>query len=438
MNATNRIRRGERGSVLLAVLGYLFLSVGLVLTIVSLGSNHRKLSTQQMTMEQAMFVAEAGIERGARFMESNLAVIVGSPTGATNGTGIVGSGTFTYSITRSNATTYNLVSTGTVNGVSRVIKLLRIYQPTYAEFALWSRINVAIYFLNGEVFNGHVHADDRLYFDASGTGPVFHAPVTSNVGTYTVQNGTINDIQFDQCFTLNSYQGQMADIDFNSAASTSLKNIAQSTGLVLDGNTTITFNGSSVQITNSRQGWTNHTYALSGEGIIYIRNATSGTTSTRPGTAYLTGGNVTGRLTVVTETDTYIRGHIRYTTDPQTNPNSTDALGLISRDDIWVDTSAPNNLDIDAAMIAAGTSDDGTTGSFGVINYNTGSPRGTLNVYGGIVQDQRGAVCTFSGGSVNHGYAKNYSYDPRFINNPPPYYPTIANKVEFSQWQEGK
>jgi len=105
MNATNRIRRGERGSVLLAVLGYLFLSVGLVLTIVSLGSNHRKLSTQQMTMEQAMFVAEAGIERGARFMESNLAVIVGSPTGATNGTGIVGSGTFTYSITRSNATT---------------------------------------------------------------------------------------------------------------------------------------------------------------------------------------------------------------------------------------------------------------------------------------------------------------------------------------------
>lgn len=439
MNAMNRFHQTQEGSVLLSVLGFLFLSVGLVVAIVSVGSNHRKVSQRQVNMEQAMYVAEAGIERGARFMESNLTVIVGSSTGATNGSGSLGSGTFTYSITRSNATTYNLTSTGTVNSVTRVIKLLRIYQPTYAEFALWSHSNGAIYFKDGEVFDGHVHADDQLYFDASGGGPVFHAAVTSNAGTYSIQNGSINSIEFDQGLTLNSYQGQMADVDFNSSASTSLKSIANSTGLVLDGNTTITFNASgSVKITNSRAGYNNYSYNPSAEGIIYIRNATSGSSSTRPGTAYITGGTVKGRLTVVTESDMYIQGHVQYKTDPQTNPSSTDALGLISRDDIYVDTGAPNNLNIDAAMIATGTSGDGTTGSFSVINYNTGSPRGTLNVYGGIVQDQRGAVGTFSGSSTTHGYAKQYSYDPRFINTPPPYYPTIADKVTFSQWQESK
>jgi hypothetical protein len=438
MNATNHIQNGERGSVLLAVLGYLFLSVGMVLAIVSLSSNHRKVSQEQVTMEQAMFVAEAGIERGARFMESNLTVIVGSSTGATNGSGSVGSGTFTYSIIRSNSSTYNLVSTGTVNGVSRVIKLLRIYQPSYAEFAFWTHVNGAIYFKDGEVFDGHVHADDQLYFDASGGGPVFHAAVTSNAGTYTVKNGSITDIEFDQGLTLNSYQGQMADVDFNSSASTSMKNTASSSGLLLSGTTTLTFNGTSVSITNTRKSWSNHTYNPSTEGIIYIANATSGSSDVA-GIAYLKGGNVTGRLTVVTESDMYVRGNITYTTDPRTTSSSTDALGMISQADIWVDTTAPNNLEIDAAMIANGTSGSSSdTGSFGVINYNTGSPRGNLTIYGGIVQDQRGAVGTFSGSSTTHGYAKQYGYDPRFINTPPPYYPTIANKVTFSNWQEGR
>jgi hypothetical protein len=88
-------------------------------------------------------------------------------------------------------------------------------------------------------------------------------------------------------------------------------------------------------------------------------------------------------------------------------------------------------------MIAAGTSGDGSAGSFEVKNYSTKTPTGTLTVYGGIVQDVRGAVGTANGsGTITTGYAKNYTYDPRLLKTPPPDYPVMSNMLTFSQWQE--
>jgi hypothetical protein len=436
MNGIKEVRLNRQGSVLVVVMAILFITAGLVITILDVASDHRKISTRQLNMEQAMYVAEAGVERGARLMESNLAVIVSSSTGRTNGSGTVGSGTYSFYITRTNTSTYCIISTGTVSGVSRVVSLMDVYQPTYAEFALWSATNGAIYFVNGETFNGHVHANDKLYFDVSGGGPTFYSPVTSDAGTYSVTGGSISGVTFDQGFTLNSYQGTMADVDFNSSASTSLKNEATSTGQLLQGSTTITFNSGTMTISNDRQGWTNHVYTPAAEGIIYVATATTGTSATRAGTVMLNGGTISGRMTIASEDDITIDGNISYKTNPTTTPTSTDALGLISYADITVGTSAPNNLTIDAAMMATGASSASSTpGTFSVLNYNTGSSRGVLTVYGGIVQEVRGAVGTGSGSSGT-GYTKSYSYDPRFITKPPPYYPTISSQVLFSQWSE--
>ena len=147
---------------------------------------------------------------------------------------------------------------------------------------------------------------------------------------------------------------------------------------------------------------------------------------------------MTGRMSIASEDDITVAGNITYTTDPVAHPTSTDALGLLSYTDVWVGTSAPNNLTIDAAIMATGASIAANSpGSFGVNNYNSGSPRGNLNVYGGIVQEVRGAVATVSNGSVVTGYSKNYSYDPRFINTPPPYYPTVSGVLKYTSWTEG-
>ncbi len=447
MKGRNQIHQGREGSILLVVLGFLCITVGLVITILDVASNARRISQEQVDMEKAMYVAEGGLERGARFMESNLAVIVSSSTGCTNGSGSIGSGTYTFSIIRSNsaASTYFIIATGTVSsalsgkGVRRVCSLLNVYQPTYAEFSLWSSNNAAMSFVQGEIFNGAVHADTEFVFNNAGGGPIFHSSLTSGWGTYS---GSISGIEMDQGLVLNSPAGKMADVDFNSAASTSLKNDALANGLYLSGNTTITFNGGTVSISNTHTNptWSSHSYTLPAKAIIYVAN--SGTSSgANAGIVYLTGGTVGGAVTVVSENDVYIRGNITYAQNPVTTPSSPDALGLIARDSIWVDTTMPNSGTIDAAMIAAGTSGDGTAddvGSFGVVNYSTGSPRGSLSVYGGIVQQVRGAVGMANGsGTLTSGYNKNYSYDNRFLTKPPPFYPTVSNMVTFSQWTEG-
>ncbi|MGA2140572.1 MAG: hypothetical protein ABSH14_17080 [Verrucomicrobiia bacterium] len=447
MKGFNHIHRDQQGSILLVVLGFLCITIGLVITILGVASNARRISQEQVDMEKAMYVAEGGLERGARFMQSNLNVIVSSSTGCTNGSGSIGSGSYTFSIIRSNgaSSTYFIIATGTVSsarsgvGVTRVCKLLNVYQPTYAQFSLWSATNGAIWFVSGETFSGQVHSDDQMYFNASGGGPVFHSAVTSGAGTYTISGGAITDIEFDQGFALNTFLGKMADVDFNSAASTSLKNEASNTGTLgtlLVGTSTITFNSGTFTVTNTRKSWNNHvlTNSTTGDNIIYVQAASSGTLDTA-GKVYLNGGTLQGRVTIASEDDINIGGNIFYKNDPQTIPSSTDALGLIAMSDVWVGSTAPNNLQIHAAIMATGVK-AGVDGSFGVTGYDSGPSRGILTVYGGIVQEIRGAVGTGSGGASTTGYSKNYSYDSRFITKPPPYYPTISNQLSFAQWSE--
>jgi hypothetical protein len=98
-------------------------------------------------------------------------------------------------------------------------------------------------------------------------------------------------------------------------------------------------------------------------------------------------------------------------------------LGLIARN-VTIAATAPTNLRIDAVCLAGSSST--SDGSFSVANYNTKVPTGTLTLMGGIIQKARGAVGTLSGGVLATGYAKNYYYDPRLADSPPPYFPTTG------------
>ena len=288
----------------------------------------------------------------------------------------------------------------------------------------------------GDVANGSTGTTSALIDSNNQFGILIEGGVGTVVNYATIEQTTYSSlassgVYLEDGLTLNSYQGSMADVDFN-GSSPSLKSIATSSGLEVSGNTTLTFNGGTVTVKTTSSTQT-YTIPASG-GIIYVANNGT-TTGTKSGMIYLEGGTVTGPLTVASESDMYIENNITYTHNPVTTPTSTDALGLISQDNIWVDSGAPNSLTIDAAMIAAGTSSGGT-GSFGAVNYTSRSA-GTLTVYGGIVQEIRGAVATVNGsGNVLTGYAKNYSYDPRFLTTPPPNYPVVSGQINFSQWQE--
>jgi hypothetical protein len=128
-----------------------------------------------------------------------------------------------------------------------------------------------------------------------------------------------------------------------------------------------------------------------------------------------------------------ITNNITYSDDPRTNPNSQDRLGLMARN-IIISTSAPNDLEIDALILAG--CKDYSDGSFYYAGWQS-YLKGTLTVYGGIIQNKRGPVGTFSSstGQKITGYSKNYHYDSRLLDNPPPYFATTG-KYYIAAWRD--
>ena len=322
---------------------------------------------------------------------------------------------------------FSIVAVGTADGQSRVVTMEGVRTRTWADYALWSNNNRDLYFKHGEVFDGKVHANTRLWFAGD---PLFMDAVTSAQPNF---GGSTNDVTFMRGLHLNVPARSMADVDLDE-----LENVA---GLVLEGETSITFENDELVITNERAGWPGNVNTLSipEEGVIYIKTSTTESSHTRPADVAIE-GTLEGRLTIVAERDININGHLLYATDPKTDPASEDALGLISGRNIVVNPAAPNNLTIYAHMMATGNFDpsSATIGSFGVEDFSSGSPRGVLAVHGGIVQNYRGAVGTFNPwtGNMVSGFDKNYTYDHRFREDPPPWYPPLDSRMEMGTWRD--
>jgi hypothetical protein len=317
---------------------------------------------------------------------------------------------------------YSIISVGTVDGQTRVVTIEGLRRLTWADYALWSDNNRAIYFKSGETFQGKVHANTELYFSGD---PEFFEYVTSAASTFV---GSTNNVVFHAGFETGSATGSMATVNF-----TNLLGEAQ---IVYTGKTQIAFTGTNMLVSNARNGWTNYSVATPADGLIYIQTASTG--SDKDGDAFIS-GTVDGRVTIATDRDVNITNNLLLADSPSTNQYSTDALGLISRHNIVVTSTFPNNGQIYAHMMATGldTTAD-TDGSFGVANFDSGAPRGVLTVYGGIVQDYRGAVGTFNSGSgtLVTGYDKNYIYDTRYREDPPPHYPPLSNNLNYGVWRD--
>ncbi|CUT02364.1 hypothetical protein [Candidatus Chrysopegis kryptomonas] len=140
-------------------------------------------------------------------------------------------------------------------------------------------------------------------------------------------------------------------------------------------------------------------------------------------------GTINGQLTIVADRDIRIWDDIKYAEDPNVNPNSDDFLGLVSNGgDVIIADSDPNQNDvvIQAAILAwdGGANDK----DFIAENWDKRPPSGAIYLTGSIVQEQRGPVGRFAGGSgiIQNGFSKRYRYDPRFRDKAPPFYPLVS------------
>ncbi len=322
---------------------------------------------------------------------------------------------------------YSVVAVGTVGGQTRVVTMEGLRTRTWADYALWSDNNRDLYFKHGEVFGGKVHANSRLWFSGD---PVFQEAVTSADPAF---GGSTNDAVFAQGLHLGMPAMHLDTVDMTAMQDEAV--------LYLEGNTQITFDGGQMVILNERAGWSNDvsTLPVPPDALVYIAVATTGTEGTRAADVSV-GGTLAGRLTLVAERDINIIDHLHYSVSPQSDPSSTDALGLIAGRNVVVKPSVPDNLNIHAHMMATGQYNPSSTtqGGFGVENFNSGSPRGVLSIHGGIVQKYRGAVGTFSTstGQMVTGFDKNYTYDARFRDHPPPWYPPLSARLDTGVWRD--
>ena len=186
---------------------------------------------------------------------------------------------------------------------------------------------------------------------------------------------------------------------------------------------------------------TEHTYdPYSGypNGVLYVNGEVKNLKSTT--------GGLKGKLTIASDSTITIGDNILYKTrvdDPtcfdvteeDPYPIIPDSLGLVSEGNIMIASDAPPNLEINAILMALGT-------SFYYEGWNNPPPKGDLTVHGSFIQTQRGPVGTFNSWGKVSGYTKNYNFDTRMsANNPglgealPPYFPTTGKYIKL-YWKE--
>lgn len=315
-----------------------------------------------------------------------------------------------------------LVSVANYQGKTYTIKV--IFQPSsFAKYAYFSDTEGAnIWWTTRDTVWGPFHTNGQLRVADE---PVFYGKVTID--------GSV--VKYSNSARPRFYGGLETGVhqDIPSNGVSNVASAAASGGKVISGKNLVylEFRGDSIRYRFSSTGsWT---YVLASafapNGVIYIDNAEVRIKGTVKGqytiAASGTGGNK-GKI--------FLEDNIVCYNNPQTNPNSTDMLGIVAERDVVISDNTANRSDIiiQAAIYAQ-------RGSFTAENYNTRPPSGFIYLYGGITQYTRGPVGEFhqSGGQIYivNGFSKKYRYDGRFMLSSPPAFPGTGN-LEIVSWFE--
>ena len=437
MNNILKNLKSNRGFAFIAV--YLVISVLLIFAIVFVNQSVSQNNIVNIFKRQtaALNAADAGLDRAMVWLRTQgIPPAPGQNQIVTTLAGNLQNGTiYTVVITdlgfvggSATIRRYMVTSTGTSGNMSRVLRNY-VQVDNYARYIWYTDRETFngtnVWFWSQDHLNGPTHTN--AHFNIYGN-PIFDGEARSvddyirfynhgnNINLSQTTNPPYDLPVFNNGFVFGADQSTMP------TTALSLRSAAASSGISLSGNTTVVLNSNgTMNVTNSNKNppWNNKNMALPANGALFINNG-----------SLTISGTLNGRLTAGASVDVNIPGNIVYASDPVTNPSSDDTLGIISERDIVISSNAPTNLEINACLMALNT-------SFYLNNWSSGSPKGTLSVYGGIIQKERGPVGTFnaSTGQKISGYSKDYSYDSRLVGSPPPFMPTTGDYLTLS-WEE--
>ncbi len=317
---------------------------------------------------------------------------------------------------------------GTNGSVTDTVKAQ--FGPNYfSRFALYTGTMNSLTWDTGDTIWGSFHSEGT--FNVEGT-PVFYGRVTSKNG----MSGGGTPIIYG------SFQSGIS-ITMPANGVSNVQAAAASGGKVINNPSSpapfevwMTVNSNATVTLHTNLNGTDTTISLSSfapNGNIVVNN----------GNLHIH-GTVNGQLTVAAAGNSsvgfgniYIDGNLACNTDPRTNPSSSDLIGIVAQNNVWVESDNaylginPPSPPVDPLIEGAIYAQNGTFRSY----YQTNSSYqdlGSVHVYGSISNSYLGVTSDPTGA---YGYKADYRYDPRFSNVGPPSYPATGTYVILS-WYE--
>jgi cytoskeletal protein CcmA (bactofilin family) len=317
---------------------------------------------------------------------------------------------------------------GTPGSITDTVRV-RFGPNRFSTFGLYTGTMSSLSWDTGDTIWGGFHSDGT--FNVEGT-PVFYGRVT-----------TKNDITGSGTPIIYGSFETGLSIPMPATAVSNIQTAAASGGGVFSNPSTpapfdvwMTMNSNATVTYHTNLNPSDTTIPLSSlapNGVIVVNNGNLHIHGTVKGqvTVAAAGSSTTGFGSV------YINGNLTCNSDPMTNPGSTDVLGVVAQNSVWVESDnaylgispslPPSNPLIEAAIYAQ-------NGSFRCYYQSRRSYTtvGTVHVYGSISNKYLGVTIDPTG---TYGYQPDYRFDPRFSSVAPPSFPVTGTYVILS-WYE--
>ncbi len=438
----------QSGYAIVYLLVIIFISSLILFPIVNLVAGKMAVINSVVAKEQALQIAEAGINYYEWFLANNPGNYNNQEQDFTDSiTGkIIGHFTLEITAPTENSDIVIIKSTGWTTEKPEIKRVITVhYGPN--SVASYSFISDSpVWITNNEKISGKLHSNDGIRFDGE-----TNSIVSSGKDTYTCkvdQGCSPNQVKSgiwglarDPIKQL--WQYPTTNIDFNNfdTVYNSIKTDSQTNGLyllpsglngyslVLNGNQieiykVLTLQNNSPAIGKDTEGNTRNektdydsiqlfdSVNIPSNGLVFVDDKV------------WVEGNLDGQLTVAAPT-IYIPDNLFYQ-----DSDGSDSLGLLAEDDIVITNHAPDDLEINAGLIAT----KGAVQRF----YYSNDIKDNLTINGSIISNKPWAWTWLNGSNqIQSGYqsVSINAENSQFLKlNPPPLFPKLSNTFVELNW----
>ena len=401
--------KNNRGQALILAL-VVFAVVGVLSTsLLTITSHQARMELRQVDGTILFYGAEAGIEMARYHVKNTSSWLESYPTISPEITNEpIGDTRVTVTVTGPVDDFYTVTSTArwSNSSLTRTVSIkakspVSTSMSQYMFFINNAHLNVG----SGAEVWGDVHSN--LNIKIFGGGVIFHDDVTASNKVLFYSGATPANTTFDKGYTEDVAPIPMPDV----SAFDNLKAYAVTDNFYYPNSISIEILNDQVSIDGAAA------VPLPTNGVIFCEKDIN------------IKGTLDGKLTVASMQTINITDNLLYAdpypynTDPLTITDPPmDLLGLIANNHIYIPSSAPYDLEINAAMIAR----------TGKAYCSLSTTKGQLIIRGSLCTSQLSYFASTSG----HGYTdRDYYYDPSLYYHMPPNYMTFYEE-SFKDWKD--